>query len=157
MQWMPIILARNPSLISRSIRFFTSDHVREDDDFSHVAVLDGLLVLESRGEVGCVATPLEEFKARYSYYEIAYIPVVSKRKAYAFCWEHINKKTKHDKARSFGFIMKYLGIGKVKDFEHTDELDCAEFVQRASGWLGKITDISPNFLASISEKKPLAN
>lgn len=156
MQWVPIILARNTSVISRLIRFFTKDHVR-DESFSHVGIIDGMLVLESRGEVGCVATPIEDFRKRYSYYELAYIPVVSKRKAYTVAWEHINKKTPHDKHRSFGFIMKFLGLGRVKDFEHTDKLDCAEFVQASSGWLTKVHDISPNFLASISEKKPIAN
>lgn len=153
---MPIILARNHSIISKLIRIVTRNHLKEEA-FSHVAVLDGLLVLESRGGVGCTATPIEDFKARYSYYEIAYIPIVSKRKAYDFCWKHINKKTQHDKARAFGFIAKMFGLGSIKDFEHTDKLDCAEFVQGASGWLGKIQDITPNFLASISEKKPIAN
>ena len=53
--------------------------------------------------------------------------------------------------------LRFLGLAKVKDFQHTDKLDCAEFVQGASGWLQKVDHISPSYLASISEKKPLAN
>ena len=156
MQWLPIILARNETWISRLIRVFTKDHERHES-FSHVGILDNSLVLESKGGTGCVATPLAEFIGRYTYYEFAYIPVVSKRKAYDFCWHHIKKGTAYDSHRARGFVARIFGLGRVKDFQHANMLDCAELVQGASGWLGKIDDISPNYIAGISEKKPLAN
>lgn len=155
MQWLPIILARNETFISKVVRFFTNREATEEN-FSHVGIIEGGLVLESKGGVGCVATKLPDFLARYTYYELAYIPVVSKREAYNFCWKHIRNGTKYDKHRARGFVLRFFGLGKVKDFEHTDKLDCAELVQGASGWLGKIDHISPNYIASISEKKPLA-
>lgn len=67
---MIVIFGRNKSWISRIIRVWTASQ------WSHIGILDNdnQHVIEAKGPVGVVITPLDEFLQRYDVTERRYLP-----------------------------------------------------------------------------------
>jgi len=94
--------------------------------WSHVGVIlpDGSGVLEARGGVGVVVTPMDEFKARYRETMTGYIACKSVDEALAYGYSRIGLK--YDDTA-------FWGIGLGLDIHDLDADQCAELVADMTG------------------------
>ena len=143
---MPVVFARNNSLRSLAIRYWTKEAHGDGELYSHVGVIFRGFVLESKGASTCQATRWEDFISRYTKYEVRYLPVLNENKALAFYNTHVLANTPHDGRRAIGFILDKLGLAEVITFNNQNHLDCAEFVAAGAGWIPFTNKVTPNYL-----------
>lgn len=115
MKTVSVIYGRNNLPFSWLIRAFTWSR------WSHCGLIteDGKSVIESVCGKGVVVTPLREFKRRYSKWQIAYVPVQSKRTTYALARAEIGKP--YD-------IKAVFAIALRRDWECPDSWFCSELL-----------------------------
>lgn len=119
MELLPIIFAKGRKPISYAIRLLTWSR------WSHVAVLDGDMVIEAAGGVGVTVTPLNDFLARYTDTEIASIPCDSLERAYGRLHAQVGKP--YDLWALFGILFR---VGR---WSNPDKWFCSELIAHASG------------------------
>lgn len=119
METIPVIFGKSWNIFGVLIRLFTWSR------WSHVGAItpDGKFVIEASGTLGVVETPIEEFKRRYTQYEITQIPVRDRGFAYRFLRGEIGKP--YDR-------LAILGIFFRRDWQQTDAWFCSELIARAS-------------------------
>lgn len=129
MEQLQVIFARNWLPISLLIQ------IRTLSRWSHVGVVMGNMVLESRGGVGVVLTPINEFKDRYTSTDTGYIPCASKEKAEAFLTEQLGKE--YD-------LKAIIGAAFNLKIDSSVAYHCSELIAEATGLF------NPNYLSTIS-------
>jgi len=129
MEQLQVIFARNWLPISLLIQ------IRTLSRWSHVGVIMGNMVLESRGGKGVVLTPINEFKDRYTSTDIGYLPCVSKEKAEQFLTEQLGKE--YD-------LKAIIGAAFNLKIDSSVAYHCSELIAEATGLF------NPNYLATIS-------
>lgn len=139
MKTIKVIFARNKKPLSLLIRLFTWSR------WSHCGTIDGEFVIESKGGVGVVATPLDEFKSRYTDYALADLPVCdnvtdAKHRARA----ELGKP--YDHTAIFGILFR-------TGWNSDDSWFCSEHVAHTSGIFRKerVGRITPEMIWSVSK------
>lgn len=120
MQSVKLIFGKSNTIGSWLIRLSTFSR------WSHVGIVtaDGNNVIEARAFHGVVVTPIDEFKKRYTSWEIANAPVVDIDQCHTLCRQQIGKK--YDWSAIFGFIFR-------KRIDDTDKWICSELYAYCSG------------------------
>lgn len=139
MNTMKVIFARNKKPISLLIRLVTWSR------WSHCGVVDGDFVIEAKGGSGVVCTPLNEFKARYTDYAFADMPVIdSEREALNRAVREVGKK--YDLKALFGILFR-------TGWECGDSWFCSEHVAHASGIFRseRVSRITPEMVWSVTK------
>ena len=141
MEKLPIIFARSNQIGSWLIRMFTWGR------FSHVGIVDGDNVIEAVGFKGVVVTPLEEFKQRYSYTELAYFPCECLDQAYYLAYNEVGKK--YDWLAIFGHIFR-------RRWDNPDRWVCSELIAYASQIVrhSRVSSYSPEDVFKNSSEIP---
>lgn len=124
LEMMPVVFGRSYGTVSLTIQVATRCK------WSHVAIVlpCGNQVLESKGGVGVVVTPMSEFLARYREVDFRMLPCVSLEAAYIYA--HSRKGLGHDRASCWGIA---LGM----DWNDKDADQCAELVAAATGLIAE--------------------
>lgn len=115
-----VIHAKSFHPISIAIRLWTWS------PWSHVGVLSkgSRIVYESRGGVGVVKTPIDEFKARYPEWHIGFMPVIDAEAAYAYYESQVG--VDYDEMTIISQMLRMT-------HHETDGLSCSEYVAEGSG------------------------
>lgn len=138
METIRVIFGRNDTWRSKVIRFHSWS------DWSHVgAIVDGY-VIESKGRIGVVKTPLHIFKKKYTHTLEANMLVISKERALALLQDALDKKIPYDRNAIYGIVFR-----TGNQDAHGEQ--CAEFMARVSGVIrrSKWFRISPEEILSI--------
>lgn len=126
-----VIFGRNWHPVGVGIRLSTWSR------WQHVGAVtpDGLYVIESRGGVGVVKTPIKDFKARYTQYEEATLPIdVSPAQYWSFLYDQVGKPYDN---------LAVAAIALRRDWQRTDAWFCSELIAAASGkWRRKLSRIT---------------
>ena len=140
-QRVPLIFARSNQVGSLAIRLFTWSR------WSHVGIIDGDAVIEAVGFKGVVVTPLEEFKQRYSTYEIAYAPVEDIDRCYYRAYQQVGKK--YDWSAIFGHIFR-------RRWDDTEAWVCSELYAHSSEMVryDRVSSFTPEDCYKISRSNP---
>ena len=121
MNKIPVIFGRNYAPGSLAIQVFTWSR------WSHVGIVYGDKVIEARGFHGVVITPIEEFKARYTHWEVAHAPVAcSIDKAYERALSQVGKS--YDWWAIYGIVLR-------TGWDKEDAWVCSELYAYASGFV----------------------
>lgn len=141
MEKLPIIFARSNLIGSLAIRLFTWSR------FSHVGIIDGDYVIEAVGFKGVIKTPIEEFKARYSYTEEAYFYCDSVDEALSLAYDEIGKG--YDWLAIFGHIFR-------RRWDNPDKWVCSELIAYASQIVrhSRVSSYSPEDVFKNSSEIP---
>lgn len=136
---VPVVFAKSRLPAGYIIRAFTWSR------WSHCGLVAGNYVYEARFLHGVVKTPIDEFKARYSDWEIAQVPCHDIDQAYTF--------VKNQLGKSYDLIGA-IGIGIRTSWNHSDKFSCSELL--AAAGIGRfrkerIKRISPEHLWMVSE------
>ena len=118
MEYVTLIFSKSKSPLSLLIRFVTWSN------WSHVGIVDGDKVIEASGKHGVIETPIEEFKKRYSSWELTEAPVINAKSAIVEARTYIGKK--YDWLAIFGI---WLRTG----WDNKDRWVCSELYAQVSG------------------------
>ena len=129
MEQLQVIFARNWLPLSLAIQ------IRTLSKWSHVGVVIGDNVIESRGGVGVVITSLNEFKDRYTSTDIGLLPCVSKQVAEDFLYTQVGKK--YD-------LKAIIGAAFNLKIDSSVAYHCSELIAEATGLF------NPNYLSTVS-------
>ena len=139
---MKVIFSKSHSLIPLIIRAVTWSR------WHHCAAImeDGETVIESRGGIGVIETPLAEFKARYRDWHISELDCVDEKAAYDFLRSQLGAG--YDIKAVFGIFFRTAWDGR-------ENWSCSELVGKASGRIreSRVSRISPEHLWLITYDK----
>ena len=141
MEKLPIIFARSNQIGSLAIRLFTWSR------FSHVGIIDGDYVIEAVGFKGVIRTPIEEFKARYSYTEEAYF--------YCENVEHSLNLARAEIGRGYDWNA-ILGHIFRRRWDDTEAWVCSELYAHSSEMVryDRVSSFTPEDCYKISRSNP---
>lgn len=124
MQYVKLIYGRSNAIGSLAIRLFTFSR------WSHVGIItaDGNNVIEAVGFKGVVSTPLDEFKSRYTQWEVAEAPVIDLNECHIKARQQLGKG--YDWSAFFGFVFR-------KRWNDQDKWICSELYAYCSGIVRK--------------------
>lgn len=128
MQTIPIIYSRSNLPLSLAIR--TVDRGPVKCPFSHVGKItpDGNNVIEALGGRGVVTTPLDEFKARSTAYQMGEFPVWdSPNAAYSRARQQLGKR--YDFKAVIGLGLPFIG----RKWDDPEKWFCSELLIYSSG------------------------
>ena len=135
---MRVIFAKDRRPISLLIRLVTWSR------WHHCAAItpDNKFVIEAKGGVGVVRTPLAEFKSRYKHTAIAVIDCHD-QVAFDFLNKQVSKD--YDLKAIFGILFR-------TSWDHGDKWFCSELVAKASGKFRneRMSRVTPEHLWMIS-------
>ena len=138
MEHIQVIYARTWKPISLLIQ------LRTLSKWSHVGMLMGDNVIESRGGVGVVITPLNEFKARYTSTEVGELPCISKEYAEEYVLSRLGQK--YD-------LKAIIGAALNLNFHVSCAYHCSELIAGATGLFNEnlLATISPEILRKLTK------
>ena len=138
MQKIPLIFGRDRFGVgSWAIRLFTWSR------WSHVGIIQGENVIEAVAGKGVIITPLSEFKARYSAWEVAHAPVADPEIAYDKALAEVGKG--YDYRAIFALIFR-------QRWDNKDAWICSELYAHVSGIVrhGRMSRFTPEDAWKIS-------
>lgn len=141
MEYTEIVVARSWRPVSLFIQICTLSW------WSHTGGLDreNGVVLESRGGIGCTATPIEDFKKRYTHWQVRLLPVQSRQTAMATWWDFVKRKVKYDLKMSFAWWLR------TNEIHSKTKVSCSEFIAAGTGYCPEPHRITPEILRRISK------
>jgi uncharacterized protein YycO len=112
--------------------------------WSHVGLIIGDNVIESKGGIGVVITPLQQFKDRYTSTLIGEIPCISKQYAEEYVMSRVGNK--YDFKAIIGAALN-LNIHKSSAYH------CSELIAGATGLFNKelLATVSPETLRKLTK------
>ncbi|MDX1538815.1 hypothetical protein [Arsukibacterium sp.] len=151
MQTIPVIYSRNNKPFSYAIRLL--DKGALICPFSHVAIVSkcGTFVYEARGGYGVIKTPIQEFKARATYWEEGFFPVICRAEAY--------RRAESQQGKEYD-LMGAVVIGLPFIPHHWADPEkwfCSEYLAYCSQMFEAkhISFIGVNFCYALTHSKPL--
>lgn len=136
---MKVIFARSNAPIALLIRLVTWSR------WHHCAAItpDGLHVIEAKGGIGVVKTPLGQFKARYKKWDTAEIDCVNEDQAHEFL--RMSLGAEYDLRAVFGILFR-------TGWDRDGAWFCSELVAKATGRFrhNKVSRVTPEHLWMIS-------
>lgn len=136
---MKVIFARSNKPIALLIRLVTWSRWHH---CAHVSP-DGKSVIEAKGGVGVIETPIDNFMSRYRTVQMSEIPSIDDDKAWEFSKSQLGKD--YDLRAVFGILFR-------TSWDDTSAWFCSELVAAASGIFrhDRINRVSPEHLWMIS-------
>ena len=138
MEYIEVIYGRsNWKPISLLIQIRTLSH------WSHIGGIVNGKVIEAVGGQGVVITSLEDFKARYSSWQIGKLPVISRDYAEKYLLDRVGAP--YDTKAVLSFL---LALG----YDDTEAFHCSELLAGATQFFnkGRLNEIPPSILRKLT-------
>jgi hypothetical protein len=138
METIKVIFSRTNTWRSRIIQFHSWS------EWSHIGIIDGDYVVEAKGRIGIVRTPIAKFKSRCTDTLEVDMRVICKKRSIALIHDAVLRKIPYDRRAIYGVLFR------TRDQDPNAE-QCAEFVARVSGVIrrSKWFRITPEEILSI--------